>query len=52
MVKEYCRWKIVEPENHQVDAEERSIQTFKNNFIGGLCTTESDWQVQLCDHLE
>ena len=52
MAKEYCRWKIVEPENNWVDEAEISIQTFKNNFISVLYTTESEWKVKLCDQLE
>ena len=27
---------LVEPHKHQVNAAERSIQTFKNHFIAGL----------------
>ena len=30
-----CKWQFVEPSNHQVNAAERAIQTFKNHFIIG-----------------
>ena len=35
--KEYIKLQILEPHNHQSNASERAIQTFKNNFISGLC---------------
>ena len=38
-----CRWQFVEPSNHRVNAAERAIQTFKNHFISGLCSTDSQW---------
>ena len=38
-----CRWQFVEPANHRVNADERAIQTFKNHFISGLCSTDSQW---------
>jgi hypothetical protein len=37
-----CRWQLVEPTNHRVNAAERAIQTFKNHFISGLCSTDSE----------
>ena len=46
-----CKWKFIEPSNHQVNTAERAIYTFKNHFISGLCTTDADWPVQLWDHL-
>ena len=36
-------WQFVEPNNHHVNAAERAIQTYKNHFISGLCTTDADW---------
>ena len=42
---------FVEPHNHRVNAAERAIQTFKNHFIRGLCTTDQDWPLQLWDQL-
>ena len=44
-----CRWQLVEPINHRVNAAERAIQTFKNHFISGLCSTDSEWPIQLWD---
>ena len=46
-----CKWQFVEPHNHRVNAAERAIQTFKNHFIRGLCTTDQDWPMQLWDQL-
>ena len=46
-----CRWKSVEPTNHQVNAEERVIQMFKHQFISGLCSTDSECPLQLWDQL-
>jgi hypothetical protein len=49
--KENCEWQFVEPNNHRVNAAERAIQTFKNHFISGLCTTDQAFPLQLWDHL-
>eukprot|EP00804_Cyclotella_cryptica_P004885 CCRYP_004953-RA/>CCRYP_004953-RA protein AED:0.21 eAED:0.22 QI:0/0/0/1/0.5/0.33/3/0/1060 len=46
---ENCKWQFVEPNNHRVNAAERAIQTFKNHFISGLCSTDSNWPLQLWD---
>ena len=46
-----CRWQFVEPANHRVNADKRAIQTFKNHFIGGLCSTDSQWPTQVWDQL-
>ena len=37
----------MEPTNHCVNAAERSVQTFKNYFISGLCSTDIEWPFQL-----
>ena len=42
---------LVEPHNHQVNAAERAIQTFKNRFIGALRTTDRKFPIQLWDKL-
>jgi hypothetical protein len=42
---------FVEPNNHRVNAAERAIQTFKNHFISGLCTTDPKFPFQLWNHL-
>jgi hypothetical protein len=49
--KENTKWQFVEPNNHRVNAAERAIQTYKNHFISGLCTTDKDWPLQLWDTL-
>ena len=41
----------MEPTNHRVNAAERAIQTFKNHFISGLGSTDSEWPLQLWDQL-
>ena len=51
LTKEKCKWQFVEPSNHRVNAAERAIQTYKNHFISGLCTTDKDWPLQLWDKL-
>ena len=51
LATEHCEWQFVEPNNHRVNAAERAIQTFKNHFISGLCTTDSDFPLQLWDQL-
>ena len=48
---EQTKWQFVEPSNHRVNAAERAIQTFKNHFISGLCSTDRDWPLQLWDQL-
>jgi hypothetical protein len=42
---------LVEPHNHRVNAAERAIQTFKNQFIGAIGTTDSEFPIQLWDKL-
>ena len=42
---------LVEPHNHRVNSAERAIQTFKNHFIVGLCTTDQNFPLQLWDEL-
>jgi hypothetical protein len=46
-----CAIQFVEPYNHRVNAAERAIQTFKNHFISGLCTTDISFPLQLWNHL-
>ena len=46
-----CRLQFVEPNNHRVNAAERAIQTFKNHFISGLCSTDKDFPFQLWNHM-
>jgi hypothetical protein len=42
---------LIKPHNHQVNAAERAIQTFKNCFIGALGTTDANFPIQLWDKL-
>ena len=46
-----CQWEFMEPSNHQVNVAERAIQTYKNHFISGLCSTNVNWPIQLWDQL-
>ena len=46
-----CDWQLVEPNNHQVNATERAIQTFKNHFIAGLATVDREFPLQLWCYL-
>ena len=44
---------FVEPHEHRVNAAERSIQTFKNHFVSGLCTVNKLFPMQLwCELLQ
>lgn len=45
------KWQFVPPNEHRVNAAERAIQTFKNHFIAGLCSTDRDFPFQLWDKL-
>ena len=49
--KENCKWQFVEPSNHRANAAERAIQTYKNHFISGLCSTDAEWPIQLWHQL-
>ena len=42
---------LVEPDNHSANAAERSIQTFKNHFISGLCSVSKGFPLQLWGYL-
>jgi hypothetical protein len=41
LVTQQCKLQLVESHNHQVNAAELAIQTFKNRFIGALGTTDN-----------
>ncbi len=41
----------MEPHNHQINAAERAIQTFKAALIAALATTDSSFPLQLWDRL-
>ncbi len=42
---------LVEPHNHQINATEGSIQTFKDAFIAALATTDSEFPLQLWNRI-
>ena len=44
-------WQLIEPDNHRVNAAKRTIQTFKNHFISGLCSVEKLFPLQLWCYL-
>ncbi len=46
-----CKLQLVEPHNHRIDAAEQAIQSFKDVFIVGLATTDSNFPLQLWDKL-
>lgn len=49
--QENCLWQFVELTNHRVNAVEHAMQTFKNHFISGLCSTDDHWPLQLWDQM-
>ena len=51
LTQQKCKWQFVKPTNHRVNAAERAIQTYKNHFISGLCSTDPNWPMQLWDQL-
>ena len=51
LTKKGCQLQLVEPHNHQVNAAERAIQTFKDAFITALATADRDFPLQLWDKL-
>jgi hypothetical protein len=40
LTKEQCKLQLVEPHNHQMNAAERAIQTWKDAFIAAFATTD------------
>ena len=44
-------WQLVEPDNHQVNAAERAIQTFKNHFLAVLASVDAGFPLQLWCYL-
>jgi hypothetical protein len=51
LTKNDCKLQLVEPHNHQVNAAEQAIQTFKDAFIAALATTDNNFPLQLWDPL-
>jgi hypothetical protein len=44
-------YQLVPPDLHHCNAAKRAIQTFKNHFIAGLCTTNAQFPLMLWDQL-
>ena len=49
--EENIQIKSVETHNHQVNAVEREIQTFKNNFIAGISIGDEKFPIILWSYL-
>jgi hypothetical protein len=47
LAKKECDLQVVEPHNHRVNAAERAIQKFKDEFIAALVTTDRNCPLQL-----
>jgi hypothetical protein len=47
MTKAGIRLQLAPPHIHRRNAAERAIQTFKNHFIAGLCSTDKDFPMHL-----
>ena len=45
------KYQLVPPINHRVNNSKRSIDTFKNHFIAGLCSLYKYSQLQFWDRL-
>jgi hypothetical protein len=44
-------YQLVPPHTHRHNAAERAIHTFKNHFIAGLCSANTDFPIRLWDQL-
>jgi hypothetical protein len=51
MTDEYVDYQLTPPGLHRRNWAERAIQTFKNHFISGLCSTHPDFPLNLWDKL-
>ncbi len=51
LTKKECKFQLVKPHNHCVNAAKRAIQTFKDAFIATLATTDTNFPIQLWDRL-
>ncbi len=49
--KEQLAYQLVPPHNHRRNAAERAIQTWKENFIAGLCSVHPDFPMLEWDRL-
>ena len=51
LTEEQCKLQLVEPHNHQMNASEQAIQTWKDAFISALATTDQYFPIQLRDRM-
>ena len=51
LTTESVDYQLVPLHLHQCNAAERSIRTFKNHFIAGLCSVDKDFPIALWDQL-
>jgi hypothetical protein len=51
LTPQQCRLQLVKPGNHRINAAKLAIQTFKNQFISALGTTNVDFPIQLWDKI-
>ncbi len=49
--EEHSDFQFVEPDNYRVNTAECIIQTWKNHFIAGMCSTDHDFPIKLWDKL-
>ena len=45
------KYQLVPPSDHRENNAEKSIQTFKNHFISGLCSVDKYFHLQLWERL-
>ena len=48
---ENVHYQLVPPHTHRRNAAERAIQTFKNHFVSGLCSVDTNFPLHLWDRL-
>jgi len=51
MKKQEVNFQLVPAGQHRCNTAECAIQTFKNHFIAGLCTTDKQFPLHLWDHI-
>ena len=51
MTSEEVDFQLTPPHIHRRNAAERAIQTLKNHFIAGLCSTDRQFPLHLWDRL-
>eukprot|EP00978_Attheya_sp_CCMP212_P022418 scaffold66914_cov33-Attheya_sp.AAC.5 len=45
------KYQLAPPGNHRMNNAERAIQTFKNNFVAGLCSVDASFPLQKWDRM-